>query len=174
SKCGLGYAIIMIAIMTVVRSIFMLPVDGHHRECAGKISAENGEEKEFALRLDVRARGKIIPQMALGQEVGKKRRQAGGNGTCWRDKSAFLSLERKAQGWSVGIVNVGLLERKKMAVPAQAVDDADLAAMQLHGKRVQGFGIKFHHGACPSVRVLHRPWHRAGVLRTRPAPSGRG
>src|SRR5882672_2886581 len=126
----------MIAIMMIVRSIFMFLVDGRHHECAGKISTENGEEKEFTLRVNVRAGGEIIPQMALGQEVGKKRRQTRGNGTCRRDKSAFLSLERKAQSRSVGLVNVGLLERKKMAIPAQAVDDADLAAMQLHGKRI--------------------------------------
>src|ERR1700737_1316888 len=134
----------MITIMSFVRSTLMLLVDGRHREGAGKISAEHGQEKEFTLRLNVRARRQIIAQMALGQEVGKKRRQTGGDGTCRRNKAAFLPLERKAQGWSVGIVNVALLEGKKMAVAAQAVDDADLAAMQFHGERVQGFGIKIH------------------------------
>ena len=51
-----------------------------HREAyhkrTGKVGAEHGEEKEFALRLDARARGKILAQMALGQQVRKKWRQA--------------------------------------------------------------------------------------------------
>ena len=159
----------MFAIGGVFGSAFMRLIHGRHREPAGKIGAEYGEEKEFTLRLNVRARGEIIAQMPLRQEIGEKHRQAGGHGTCRRNEPAFLSLERKAQSRSVWIVNIALLERKKMAVASNAVDDADAAAVEVDRERVQGFGIKIHRGLSCRTRILRRRRHKAAARRTRAA-----
>jgi len=89
------------------------------------------------------------------------------DGARGRDEPARLPLERQAERGTFGIVDVVLLESKEMAVSAQAVDDANAVAVQLHGERIEFFGIKFHRGAFLLFRVLRLQRHRANVRPTR-------
>ena len=66
---------------------------GGDDKCAGKIGAENGEQKKFALGIDVGELCQIFAQMSLGQQVRKKRRHAAADRAHGRDKPAGAPLK---------------------------------------------------------------------------------
>ena len=121
-----------------------------NHERAGQVGAEHGQKKEFALRLDARARGQVVAQMPFRQQVRKEGGKAHRYGARRHDDPARLSFIRKAHGRPFRIVDIALLEGEQVSVAAQPVDDADLATMQFHGERVQGFGIDGHRDSFPS------------------------
>ena len=79
---------------------------------AGKVGAEHGEKEEFAFGIHVRARGEIFAQLAFRKKVREERHAA--------PRGALL------------VVDVVLLERKKLAVARKAGDNADVFSMQAH------------------------------------------
>ena len=66
-------------------------------ERAGQVGAPStARKKEFALRLDARARGQIVAQMPFRQQVRKKGRQTGADSARRHDDSARLAFVGKA------------------------------------------------------------------------------
>src|ERR1700677_2221380 len=114
--------IIMMFITTIMMITSIILITRCNTESAGKILTENGEKKKFALVLNAGAPGQVFAEIALRQEVGEKRRKSSADRARWRDDAATLSLERKAERGTIGIVNVILLEGKQMAVSGQSID----------------------------------------------------
>ena len=59
------------------------PSSGLDDKRAGKIGAEDGEEKEFALGIHVRALCEIVAQMPFGQKVREEGRHAARRPGAW-------------------------------------------------------------------------------------------
>src|ERR1700677_692307 len=167
---GLMRAIIIaISITTIMMTVVLcIALKGRDDERAGKIGAEDREEKEFALRVNIGKLGEILAQVPFGKQVRKKRRHAARHRAQGRDEAAGAALEREAQSRALRIVDITLLDRKDLAVAREAVNDTDLASVQAHGEGVELFRIKLHLAApwC-SPRRRHR--RRGSVPRLHPS-----
>src|SRR5260370_25122536 len=124
-----------------------IALKGLDDERAGKIGAENSEEEEFALRVNIGKLREILAQVTFGKEVRKERRHAARHRAQGRDEPPRAALEREAQSRALRIVDIALLERKYLAVAREAVDDTDLASVQGHGHRAVLFLIQLHRAA---------------------------
>jgi hypothetical protein len=63
-------AMIVLALLVIIVMIILLlliTLERRNNKRAGKIGAEHGEEKEFALGIYLRAFGEIVAQMAFGK-----------------------------------------------------------------------------------------------------------
>src|ERR1700728_790816 len=139
---------------------------------AGQVGAEDGEEEEFALGIYVRALGEIVAQVAFGQKVGEEDRNPASHGTEVRYEPAGAALEGEAQRRTLGIVDVVLLERKKLSVAREAVDNADLLSVQAHRKRLDFLRVKLHRAAPASCRSRGRRHIGIVPLLRPPGPYG--
>ena len=136
--------------MTVMRSGWLLVIlKRRNDKRAGQVGAEDGEEEEFALGIYVRSLGEIVAQVAFGQKVGEEDRNTASHGTEGRYEPAGAALEGEAERRTLGIVDVVLLEPKKLPITREAVDDADLLSVQAHRKRVEFLlGQTSSRGSC--------------------------
>src|ERR1700676_5412502 len=107
-------AIIIMMVTGIMMSISILIVTRRHDKGTGKISAKDSKKKELALGFDACARCQIGPQMAFGEQVREKGRKAEAGRARGRYQPAGPTLERQAEGRTVGIVDIALLEGKEM------------------------------------------------------------
>ena len=156
----------IIFIMEVKGGFPRLAFKRRHNKRAGKIGAQDGEQEEFALGINLRKLRKAFTQAAFGQQVREERRQTAAHGAQSCQKPADAVLERKAQGRALWIVNVVLFECEDLALIREAGDDADLTPVQADGKRVELFRVKLHH-APPRLGPRGRSRHRGIALRPR-------
>ena len=120
--------VMMIVIMVKLIVIVTARVHRLDRDRAGNISAEHGHEIELPFGLHARLLCEIGPQVSFGQQVREERRQTAPYRADGRHQPARLSFIGEAQGRTVRIVNVVLLEGEDVAVARQPVDDPDPAS----------------------------------------------
>src|SRR5260370_40400078 len=113
-----------------------IALKGLDDERAGKIGAENSEEEEFALRVNIGKLREILAQVTFGKEVRKERRHAARHRAQGRDEPAGAALEREAQSRALRIVDIALLERKDLSAARAAVADTELTSLQANPSRV--------------------------------------
>src|SRR5208282_1888216 len=162
------------AVVTVIIMIVasfgsrLVALKGRDNERAGQVGAKCGKEKKFALGIHIRALSKIVAQVAFGQKVGEEDRNAASHRTEIRHEPARTALEGQAQGGTLRIVDIVLLEREELPVACKAGDYADLFSVQAHGKRVQFLRVKPHRAA-PRSCLRRGRRHRGAVPLLRPA-----
>ena len=111
---------------------------------AGKVGAQDGQQKKPTIGLDVGKPCQIGAQMSFRQQVGEEWRHAERDRTQGSDQPPGTALERQAERRALRVVDVVLFKRKDLAFAGQTVDNTDRPAVQTHGQRVKLFRIKLH------------------------------